>query len=216
MISGYVDLIDDPAGRDLVRRFLERYRAHTEPQLPDLRCAVIHSDANDYNVLVGAAANWRQEVTGVIDFGDMVYTQTVNEVAIACAYAMLDKADPLAAAKSIVGGYHQVYPLTEPELAVLFDLIRMRLCMSVCHCAHQSHQEPENEYLRISEKPAWALLRKLADSHPRLAGYMFRHACGLPPVPQHERIVAWLKRSGPAAAKLSMKTCGLKNSWCWI
>ena len=117
----------------------------------------------------GRTAHWQQEVTGVIDFGDMVYTQTVNEVAIACAYAMLDKADPLAAAKSIVGGYHQVYPLTEPELAVLFDLIRMRLCMSVCHCAHQSHQEPENEYLRISERPAWALFHKLGDCQARLA-----------------------------------------------
>jgi len=200
VISGYVELIDDPAGRDLVRGFLERYRAHTEPQLPDLRCAVIHSDANDYNVLVGEVAHRGQEVTGVIDFGDMIYTQTVNEVAIACAYAMLDKADPLAAAQLVVGGYHQVYPLTEQALAVLFDLICMRLCMSVCHCAHQSSQEPENEYLRISERPAWALLHKLAACHARLAEYAFRHACGLPPVPQQEKILAWLQRERPGFA----------------
>ncbi len=194
IIPRYLDLIGSPADRDLVKGLYERYQTAVEPQLPDLRRGVIHSDANDYNVLVEADGKWQHQVTGVIDFGDMVYTQTVNEVAIACAYAMLDKADPLAAAKSIVGGYHQVYPLAEPELAVLFDLIRMRLCMSVCHCAHQSHQEPENQYLRISEKPAWALLRRLADIHPRLAGYMFRNACGLPPVPQHGRIVAWLKK----------------------
>jgi 4-aminobutyrate aminotransferase-like enzyme len=141
-------------------------------------------------------------VTGVIDFGDMVYSQTVNEVAIACAYAMLDKADPLAAAKWVVGGYHQVNPLTGRELTVLFDLICMRLCMSVCHCAHQSRQEPKNEYLRISQKPAWTLLRRLADVHPRLACYSFRHACGLPAVPQHDRIVAWLKQETRHFGKL--------------
>ncbi len=195
VITRYIDLIKDPDDRDLVKGFLERYLAQTEPQLPDLRCAVIHNDANDFNVLVGADSAWHHEVIGVIDFGDMVYTQTVNEVAIACAYAMLDKADPLAAAKSIVGGYHQVYPLSEQELAVLFDLICMRLCMSVCHCAHQSSYEPENEYLRISEKQAWALLRKLADSHPRFAAYTFRHGCKLPPLPQYQSILAWLRRA---------------------
>jgi 4-aminobutyrate aminotransferase-like enzyme/Ser/Thr protein kinase RdoA (MazF antagonist) len=194
VIADYMGLIKNPDDRDLVKGFLEHYQAQTEPQLPDLRCAVIHGDANDYNVLVGAAGAWHQAVTGVIDFGDMVYSQTVNEVAIACAYAMLDKADPLAAAKAIVGGYHQVYPLTEQELAVLFDLICMRLCMSVCHCAHQSHQEPENEYLRISEKPAWALLHKLADCHARFAEYTFRQGCGLPAVPQHKSILAWLQQ----------------------
>jgi len=112
VIAGHVDLVENPADRDLVRRFFERYRAQTEPQLPELRCSVIHSDANDYNVLVGTVGDRRQAVTGVIDFGDMVYSRTVNELAIACAYAMLDKADPLAAAQSVVNGYHQVYPLT--------------------------------------------------------------------------------------------------------
>jgi 4-aminobutyrate aminotransferase-like enzyme/Ser/Thr protein kinase RdoA (MazF antagonist) len=193
IILRYIDLIRNPADRDLVKGLYERYQTAVEPQLPDLHSGVIHSDANDYNVLVEPDGKWHQHVTGVIDFGDMVFTQTVNEVAIACAYAMLDKADPLAAAKSVVSGYHQVHPLTEQELTVLFDLFCMRLCMSVCHCAHQSQQEPENEYLRISEKPAWALLRKLADIHPRLASYTLRQACGLPPVPQHNRVVAWLK-----------------------
>jgi 4-aminobutyrate aminotransferase-like enzyme/Ser/Thr protein kinase RdoA (MazF antagonist) len=202
VIAGYVDLIDKPADRDLVRRLLERYQAQTEPLLPDLRCAVIHSDANDYNVLVGGVGGRPHEVTGVIDFGDMIYTQTVNEVAIACAYAMLDKADPLAAGKLVVGGYHHAHPLTEQELAVLFDLICMRLCMSVCHCAHQSRQEPENEYLRISERPAWALLHKLAACHARLAEYTFRQACGLPAVPKQEMILAWLQQEQQGFASI--------------
>jgi Ser/Thr protein kinase RdoA (MazF antagonist) len=92
---------------------------------------VIHNDANDYNVLVEPDGKWRNRVSGVIDFGDMVFSYTIGEVAIACAYAMLNKADPLAAAASIVAGYHQNRPLAEQELDVLFDLICMRLCMSV-------------------------------------------------------------------------------------
>ena len=184
-----------PRQRKIVQQLLERYQAEVEPQLPDLPTGVIHSDGNDYNVLVESDGSWCNHVTGVIDFGDMVYSHTINEVAIVCAYAMLDKADPLATAGAIVEGYHQKYPLTEPELAVLFDLICMRLCMSVCHSANQSRHEPDNEYLRISERPAWELLKKLAGIHPRFANYTFRHACGFVPVPQGNQVAAWLKQN---------------------
>ena len=149
IIHRYIGLIEDPVKRDLIKQFQERFQTQTEAQLRDLATSVIHNDANDYNVLVESHGQWRHRVSGVIDFGDMVFTYTVAEVAIACAYAMLNKADPLAAAAHIVAGYHQKRSLTAQELVVLFDLICMRLCMSVCHAANQSRLEPDNEYLNI-------------------------------------------------------------------
>ena len=180
--------------RTLVERFLQRFQAESAPQLPALRTSVIHNDANDYNVLVEPDGKWNPKVIGVIDFGDMVHTYTVSELAVACAYAMLAKADPLAAARHVVAGYHQALALTAQELAVLFDLICMRLCMSVCHSANQYRLQPDNDYLRISEEPAWRLLQNLANVHPRFARYAFRQTCGFPPVPQHEKITAWLQQ----------------------
>jgi 4-aminobutyrate aminotransferase-like enzyme/Ser/Thr protein kinase RdoA (MazF antagonist) len=203
IIKSYIETIGAPENRALIQGFLEHFQAETEPQLPGLRTSVIHNDGNDYNMLVEPENQWLNRVTGVIDFGDMVYTCTVSELAIACAYAMLDKADPLAAARHVVAGYHQAYPLTEQELAVLFDLIRMRLCMSVCHSANQYQHEPDNEYLRISERPAWALLEQLAKIHPRFAQYSFRHACGLIPMPKSQSVVEWLKKNSHAFAPLT-------------
>ena len=193
VVNQYIGLIDDPIKCGLIKRLLERFQTQIEPQLQGLATSVIHNDANDYNVLVEPHGKWQNRVSGVIDFGDMVFTYTLGEVAIACAYAMLSKADPLAAAASIVAGYHQYRPLTKRELAVLFDLICMRLCMSVCHAANQSRLEPDNEYLRISEKPIWVLLEKMQNIHPRLAQYVFRHACGMPAVTQSGKIIDWLK-----------------------
>ena len=193
VIETNINYIKAPENRKLVNDLLHRFQSDTEAQLADLRCSVIHNDANDYNVLVEPVGRWHNAVTGVIDFGDMVYTRTVFELAIACAYAMLGKADPLTAAAHVVSGYHQACRLTEQEIAVLFDLICMRLCMSVCHSANQYRHEPDNEYLRISEKPAWELLSKLAEIPPSLARYTLRDACGLAPVPQTEKIVKWLK-----------------------
>ena len=72
-------------------------------------------------------------------------------------------------------------PLRESEIRALFSLICMRLCMSVCICAHQKSIEPDNEYLKISEKPAWELLEKLANVSSESASQMFLEACDMKP-----------------------------------
>jgi Ser/Thr protein kinase RdoA (MazF antagonist) len=120
---------------------------------------VIHSDGNDYNVLVSPYGRWGNRVSGLIDFGDMVHSHTVNELAIACAYALMGKTDPLAAAAGWSPVTTEAFALTEDELAVLFDLICMRLCTSVCHSAHQIRLAPENTYLLISQQAGLGIAR---------------------------------------------------------
>ncbi len=198
VIRRYKDHIAAPERRAIVEGWLAHFEAEVMPILPRLRTSVIHNDGNDYNVLVadaepGGAGPRVKQVVGIIDFGDMVHSYTVCEPAIGVAYAMLGKADPLAAAAHVVSGYHQVLPLTEPELQVLYTLACIRLCTSVALSAYQQKQEPDAPYLTISERAAWAALEKLADISPRLAHYVFRRACGLPPCPQGTAIVEWLK-----------------------
>ena len=123
-----------------------------------LRRSVIHGDANDYNVLVEPEKN---EVTGLIDFGDVVYSYTVGDLAIAIAYVVLGRDDPYTAAAPVIDGYQEEFPLTEPELVALWPLVRLRLCMSVCIAAHQQAQQPENEYLGVSQALIAETLPKL-------------------------------------------------------
>ena len=198
VIKQYQGAIANPARRQLVEQQLAYFEQHAVPLLSQVRTSIIHNDGNDYNVLVGDRADGgllgrNKVVIGVIDFGDMVRTYTVSEPAIAAAYAMLDKADPVAAAVELVRGYHAVYPLTETEIAVLYPLICMRLCVSVCISAHQQALQPENRYLSISEAPAWALLEKLAPLSPTFVHYTLRHACGLEPYPQTPHLIEWLQ-----------------------
>jgi 4-aminobutyrate aminotransferase-like enzyme/Ser/Thr protein kinase RdoA (MazF antagonist) len=119
--------------------------------------SVIHNDANDYNVLVRDG-----RVVSVLDFGDMVWSATVCNLAVALAYVMLDKQDPIAAAAAVTSAYREVRPLTASELDALYPLAVARLAMSVCYCAWQSAESPQNEYLNISNRPAWTLLKRLA------------------------------------------------------
>jgi 4-aminobutyrate aminotransferase-like enzyme/Ser/Thr protein kinase RdoA (MazF antagonist) len=119
--------------------------------------SVIHNDANDYNVLVRDG-----RVVSVLDFGDMVWSATVCNLAVGLAYAMLDEEDPIAAAAAVTAAYRELRPLSQSELDALYPLAAARLAMSVCYCAWQSSDAPENEYLNISNRPAWALLERLA------------------------------------------------------
>jgi Ser/Thr protein kinase RdoA (MazF antagonist) len=88
-ISDYLHYIDHPAHHAIVERFLVLFETQVLPLLPQLRMSVIHNDANDYNVLIDDTGERARRVVSVLDFGDMVYTYTVCELAIACAYAML-------------------------------------------------------------------------------------------------------------------------------
>lgn len=124
----------------------------------DLRRSVIHGDANDYNVLVDRES---MTITGLLDFGDMVYSYTVGELAIAVAYVVLDKPDPLAAAAEVVAGYTTEFALLANEREALWPLVLLRLCMSVCLAAYQQQLRPDNDYLSISQ-------RAIAENLPRL------------------------------------------------
>jgi 4-aminobutyrate aminotransferase-like enzyme/Ser/Thr protein kinase RdoA (MazF antagonist) len=202
-IRGYLGYITDTKRRALVERFLALFEADALPRLAGLRQSVIYHDANDYNVIVGRdSTTGERRVTGVIDFGDMLRTATVAELAIACAYAMLGKTDPLAAAAHVAAGYHAALPLTDDELAALYPLILARLCVSVVNSAYQRAVDPANAYLQVSDAPAWALLECLADVHPRLAHYTLRAACELPAVPSAPAVEAWLRAHRGAIGRL--------------
>ena len=138
IVNEYAPLIENAELRELVLKC--RFEPATE-----LRRSVIHGDANDYNVLVDPES---MTVSGLIDFGDMVYSYTVGDLAIAVAYVVLGEGNP----RDVIAGYQSEFRLLDEEKEALWPLVRLRLAMSVCIAAHQMRQQPENEYLGISQK----------------------------------------------------------------
>ncbi len=164
------------------RPLVERFFAEWEKiDWNRLRFSVIHNDANDYNILVSER---ELRVTAILDYGDLVHTATICELAIALAYVMLDKPDPIGAAAQVVKAYHGTYPLTLPEIDALYTLACTRLCSSVCFAAKQTRDVPDNDYLNISNTPVWALLDRLSIVEFDWPTRVFRYACGLPVVKQ--------------------------------
>ena len=124
------------------------------PALDHLPHQVIHNDANEHNVLVGDDGR----VAGLIDFGDLCRAPRVCGLAVAAAYAKTALAVPERELLQLVAGYHEIAPLAPEELALLPDLIRTRLATSVAMAALQRAEQPDNDYLLISQQGVSALL----------------------------------------------------------
>jgi len=176
------DVHNGSEGRRLVSDTLNRAQRRLDPVRDALPTCVIHNDANDYNVLVAPSLHGTR-LSGLIDFGDLARGWRVTEVAVASAYGMMELPDPVEAACAISGGYSGVTALNDAECRALIPLIALRLCLSVCIQSREMRRQPDNAYLAVSQRPAWALLRALAAADWRIAKFRIREACGLVPNP---------------------------------
>lgn len=177
-----LDLIHDGELSDACRAVLDRFESGTLPRLMALPAQVIHNDANDYNVMVDGPE------IGIIDFGDIVCAPRVVGLATCLAYVPGAGDDPVRAIIPVVRGYHMACPLTPEELALLWDLIQVRLVMSVVNAAVQTAADPDNDYLAISQGVVPAVLHAMRQTPEHFATYAFRDACGLDAVPQAREV----------------------------
>ncbi len=187
--------IADADLRARVHEWTAELAAAVSPIAGSLRRSVIHNDPNDYNIIIDTTGDvWSrcQRVAGLIDYGDIVHSYTCADLAVAMGYVILDKPEPLRTAASLVKGYHFALALEESEIAALFDLARLRLCMSVAIAADQQRQRPDDAYLGISQGPIARTLPALMRIPRTFAEATFRHACGLDAVPASTRVVKWL------------------------
>ena len=188
-LASYIEPADV---RERVERVFERWNSVVKPILPSLPAAVVHHDANDDNVLVEICGDNLH--IGLIDFGDAVFARRINELAVTLAYALMDVPDIPAAARAVIGGYTDVMPVTDSELAVLFDLVAVRLAMSLCISFQRRAETPDNGYLQVSRHQAMELLRRLEGLDAGFACCIARTAAGRTPVATHDTVVSWLSR----------------------
>ena len=185
--------------KEIITYFQEQFESKKH-SYDSLRKSVVHNDANDNNVIVSDALI-NPIVKAAIDYGDAIHTQIINDLAIAC-YTNIHHNAPLDAALPIVKGYHSTFPLQEEELAHLYNAIAMRLVISVTKSAINKIEEPNNEYLLISEKPSWEILKKWRAIHPDFAEYSFRTACGITAHPNEEKFKNWTSKNTFSLANL--------------
>jgi len=177
--------------REIVLNIIKSFKNNL-PIYKKLKKSIIHNDINDNNIIVSNDL-LKPTINSIIDFGDSVFSQTINDLAITCSYGIMNVNDPLAACCEIINGNNSISIISDEELKLLYNLIAVRLVISVTKSLINKIEEPENEYLLISEKPAWNLLKKWSKINSEYAYYSFRRACNLDAHQNKNKFTKWTK-----------------------
>ena len=114
---------------DAVAEAISRYRSRVEPRLSELPTQVIHNDFNPGNVLVDP--DGREFVVGILDFGDVVYSLRVADLAVALSYQISPLRHTLANVEPMVSAFDRQVGLTDAEREVLPDLVAARFAQRI-------------------------------------------------------------------------------------
>ncbi len=191
-IGGDLDVISDPARKNLIEDILAEYKG-LKDALFAMDKVAIHNDVNDYNILVQGTLTEAPSVSGIIDLGDMCYAPRICDLAVTAAYMVLDTDNVESTLAALVSGYHDAYPLGTDEIDMLWTLLRLRLVVSVVNSTIMAKENPDDPYVVISQNPAWDFLENNS-VNPGLIKMRLRSACGLPITDQAEEVSAWLTK----------------------
>jgi hydroxylysine kinase len=128
---------------------LDRIVPRIDTQLPRLRQQIVHNDLNPKNILVAET----DEVTGIIDFGDMTYTAVIADVAVTAAEHIPEdcragSGEAAASVHDVANAYHESVPLSDQELALLGTLVAARLVANMVVHEWHVHHNPAGEHYR--------------------------------------------------------------------
>jgi len=176
--------------KNIVKNNFQEYENFVKKNKNNLRYSLTHGDANNYNLVVK-----KNKIIGLLDFGDMIFAPTINDLAICLSYALMNKNDLHSTLTNIILSYHNVFSITFDEFFSLMTLVKSRLTITVIMAAKQRKKFPNNTYLSISEKDAWSLLYKLDKINPYLFIYFLRDLCAYSITNNYLKVIHYLKNN---------------------
>lgn len=151
-----------------VLAFRDQFQTRIAPALTALPTQVVHADFNPHNLL--ADPQHPDRITGILDFGDMVRTPRICDLAVAASY-LVDPKAPLSLLLPLVTAYHARLPLLLAEIELLPDLITARMLTTLTIAGWRAARYPENAaYILRNAPSAQSGLQALQQADPaRLA-----------------------------------------------
>jgi hydroxylysine kinase len=157
--------------RSLESALRPRICAQTLPSLASLRRQVVHHDAHQHNLLVDSPES--ETIAGLIDFGDIINTAVVSDLAIVSLGFAEDRPNPEISVAHVVTGYHDQYPLLKQEIDLLFEVMLAREVLTVLLFDFRiAHNASASEYVCDSRPELMKALQNLMS----IGGESFRDA----------------------------------------
>jgi 4-aminobutyrate aminotransferase-like enzyme/Ser/Thr protein kinase RdoA (MazF antagonist) len=165
VIDDLARFVQDPARRERLLDVALRAWGAVAPVAADLPQQVIHGDITDNNVVFETARDGRAVPTGVIDFGDVMQSWRVGELAVLCASLLHHHGASPSSILPAVRAFHAEQPLSHAEATALWPLVLMRAAALVVSGQQQATINPSNGYAVSALEPEWRIFA-VGDSVP--------------------------------------------------
>ena len=188
--------IRDPQRRAQVIEATAEVKACIAAFVDALPVQAIHGDATDDNVVGPLDAAGRVRPRGVIDFGDLVRSWRIGDLAVTCCSILHHRPDDAFAVLHAIRAFDARVALTEAEIAVLWPLLVLRGAVLVASGEHQARLDPDNPSVMEPIENEWRMF-SVARSVPfALAEATIRHALGHAVAERHALAHAALSEAG--------------------
>ncbi|MCB1265757.1 MAG: aminotransferase [Mycobacterium sp.] len=175
-VATLADHVTDPHRREAVLAAAAEAWHAIAGLAEDLPVQVIHGDITDDNVVVGADGL----PDGLIDFGDLMRSWTVGELAATVSGVLHHDGGEPAATIPAIRAFHAVRPLSPGEADALWPLVVLRAAVIVISGIHQSALDADNAYASSRVGPEWKIFQRANEIPLDVMTAQIRHALGMP------------------------------------
>ena len=176
-LAPLIENVDDPYLCTFINEQMAVFMSTVKPALDKMPRQVVFNDMSPRNYIVDPENP--SVLRGFIDFGDMIYTPRIIDIAVACVYWVDDSDDPLANVALFLNGYNKHQPLTAEELAVLQDVMLCRTMIQVLIYHWRARMFHENkEYIMQNLPQVRKTIENLSALDRQVTLQKFQHACG--------------------------------------
>ena len=119
---------------------------------------VIHGDLTDDNVVAVLGVDGRPRPIGVIDFGDLMESWAIAELAVTCS-SLLQYGD-LTTILPAIQAFDRIRAISDDELVALWPLVVLRAAALMVSGQQQAHIDPDNEYAVKNLDREWRIFEQ--------------------------------------------------------
>ncbi|QJU52500.1 aminotransferase [Herbiconiux sp. KACC 21604] len=178
LVDDLLPYVDDPELAEQVRRAADEAWARVSELDGSLPRQVIHGDITDDNVVGATDAAGRLMPHGIIDFGDVVHSWTVAELAVSCSGVLHHHGAGPTSVLPAVRAFHELRPLAEAEAEALWPLVVLRAATLVVSAHHAAATDPGNDYTRANAEHEHVIFEVATSVPLRVMTGLVRVVCG--------------------------------------
>ncbi|MEU4292865.1 aminotransferase [Kribbella sp. NPDC026596] len=159
VVSRLADFVTVPGGSGAARSVARAAGKALAPYVERLPLQVIHGDLTDDNVISAVGNDGRPQPIGVIDFGDLMESWAIAELAVTCASLLYYSADP-ATMLPAIRAFNRIRPISDDELAALGPLVVLRAAALMVSGQQQTQVDGDNRYAAENLEREWHIFER--------------------------------------------------------